>query len=73
MGDWSSSTRPTRSWRCSAITPIAKKGRNYNVPQEEWIEGIFSGTHGSSWDKDGNLYVQDWNVAGRIMKLVRVK
>ncbi len=34
---------------------------------------IFSGTHGSSWDKDGNLYVQDWNVAGRIMKLVRVK
>ena len=46
---------------------------NYNVPQSEWIEGIFSGTHGSSWDKDGNLYVQDWNVAGRIMKLVRVK
>ena len=39
-----------------------------------------SGSKGSSaartapyWDKDGNLYVQDWNVAGRIMKLVRVK
>ena len=46
---------------------------NFNVPQEKWIEGIFNGTHGSSWDKDGNLYVQDWNVAGRIMKLVRVK
>jgi hypothetical protein len=46
---------------------------NYNVPQEQWIEGIFSGTHGSSWDKDGNLYIQDWNVSGRIMKLVRVK
>lgn len=46
---------------------------NYNVPQEKWIEGIFSGTHGSYWDKDGNLYVQDWNVSGRIMKLVRVK
>ena len=45
---------------------------NYNVPQEQWIEGIFSGTHGSHWDKDGNLYVQDWNVSGRIMKLVRV-
>jgi DNA-binding beta-propeller fold protein YncE len=45
---------------------------NFNVPQEKWIEGIFSGTHGSAWDKDGNLYVQDWNVAGRIMKLVRV-
>lgn len=49
-----------------------KRG-NFNVPQEQWIEGVFSGTHGSAWDKDGNLYVQDWNVSGRIMKLVRVK
>ncbi len=49
------------------------KRANYNVPQEQWIEGIFSGTHGTYWDKDGNLYVQDWNVSGRIMKLVRVK
>jgi hypothetical protein len=46
---------------------------NYNVPQDKWVEGVFSGTHGSDWDKDGNLYVQDWNVSGRIMKLVRVK
>ena len=46
---------------------------NFNVPQEKWIEGIFSGTHGSYWDKDGNLYIQDWNVSGRIIKLVRVK
>jgi hypothetical protein len=50
----------------------AKRG-NFNVPQDQWIEGIFSGTHGSYWDTDGNLYVQDWNVSGRIMKLVRVK
>jgi hypothetical protein len=53
--------------------PNPEQGRNYNVPQDQWIEGIFSGTHGSSWDKDGNLYVQDWNVSGRIMKLVRAK
>ena len=50
----------------------ATRGAN-GVPQDKWIEGIFSGTHGSYWDKDGNLYVQDWNVSGRIMKLVRVK
>ena len=25
------------------------------------------------WDKDGNRYIQDWNVSGRLMKLVRVK
>lgn len=49
------------------------KRANFNVPQEQWIEGVFSGTHGSYWDKDGNLYVQDWNVSGRLMKLVRVK
>ncbi len=53
--------------------PDPKLGRNYNVPQDQWIEGIFSGTHGSYWDQEGNLYVQDWNVDGRIMKLVRVK
>jgi hypothetical protein len=53
--------------------PDPKKGMDFNIPQEQWIEGIFSGTHGSYWDKDGNLYVQDWNVSGRIMKLVRVR
>lgn len=51
----------------------AKKGGSFQVPQDQWVEGVFSGTHGSYWDKDGNLYVQDWNVAGRLMKLVRVK
>ena len=48
-------------------------GAWYKVPQQDWVEGVFSGTHGSYWDKDGNLYVQDWNMDGRIMKLVRVK
>ena len=46
---------------------------NFNVPQAQWIEGVFNGTHGSYWDADGNLYVQDWNVSGRIMKLVRAQ
>ena len=52
--------------------PDPKKRGNFRVPQEQWIEGVFSGTHGSYWDREGNLYVQDWNVSGRIMKLVRV-
>jgi len=52
--------------------PSPEKGRSFNVPQDQWVEGVFSGTHGSYWDQSGNLYVQDWNVAGRIMKLVRV-
>lgn len=49
------------------------KGRSYRIPQEDWIEGVFSGTHGSYWDNDGNLYVQDWNISGRIIKLVRAR
>lgn len=53
--------------------PDPKLGGNFKVPQSEWVEGVFSGTHGSYWDADGNLYVQDWNIDGRIMKLVRVK
>lgn len=53
--------------------PDPKKRAAHGIKQADWIEGIFSGTHGSYWDKDGNLYVQDWNIDGRIMKLVRVK
>jgi hypothetical protein len=55
------------------FNPDPAKGGSKNIPQDQWVEGIFSGTHGSYWDQDGNLYVQDWNVSGRIMKLVRVK
>ena len=54
------------------FNPYPAKGLNYKIPLAEWIEGVFSGTHGSYWDKNGNLYVQDWNISGRIMKLVRV-
>lgn len=53
--------------------PDPALGRSFGVKQEDWKEGIFSGTHGSYWDKDGNLYVQDWNVSGRITKLMRVR
>lgn len=53
--------------------PNPALGRNFKIPQEQWKEGIFSGTHGSYWDADGNLYVQDWNMSGRIIKLVRVR
>ena len=53
--------------------PDPSKRGNFKIPQEEWIEGIFSGTHGSYWDQDGNLFVQDWNLSGRLMKLQRVK
>lgn len=51
----------------------AGKGRAYGIPQSQWREGVFSGTHGSYFDNDGNLFVQDWNVDGRIVKLRRTQ
>src|SRR5215212_3288872 len=28
--------------------PDRAKGANFNIPQDQWVEGVFSGTHGSS-------------------------
>ena len=62
-------------------TPVAFLGDNPN--KDEWANfkvtpeaqklGIFTAPHGLSFDKDGNLYVQDWNVTGRITKLILLK
>jgi hypothetical protein len=42
------------------------------VEPEHWRDGIFTAPHGCVFDKDGNLFVQDWNYAGRFTKLKRV-
>jgi DNA-binding beta-propeller fold protein YncE len=58
-------------------TPVSFLGDNPNKAQ--WAKfpiepkdmqlGIFTAPHGLSFDKDGNLYVQDWNKTGRVTKL----
>ena len=48
--------------------PVTKQRANFKVPVAEWKEGIFTAPHGLSWDHDGNLYVQDWNMVGRVTK-----
>ncbi|MBC8128079.1 MAG: 6-bladed beta-propeller [Gloeobacteraceae cyanobacterium ES-bin-144] len=62
-------------------TPVAFLGDNPNksqwanfkvTPQDQRL-GIFTAPHGLSFDKDGNLYVQDWNVTGRITKLSKLR
>ena len=45
----------------------------FGVKPEDQRVGIFSAPHGLSYDKAGNLYVQDWNVAGRVTKLEKLK
>ena len=60
-------------------TPVAFLGDNPNKaewanfgvsPQDQQL-GIFTAPHGLSFDKAGNLYVQDWNKTGRITKLMK--
>ena len=61
-------------------TPVAFLGDNpdttqwasFTVPPEAMRLGIFTAPHGLSFDKAGNLYVQDWNKTGRVTKLTKL-
>ncbi|WP_193215011.1 6-bladed beta-propeller [Luteolibacter marinus] len=61
-------------------TPVAFLGDNPNrdqwakfpIPLDQMHLGIFTSPHGLSFDKDGNLYVQDWNQSGRVTKLQKL-
>lgn len=53
--------------------PNKKQWANFGVKPSDQKPGIFTAPHGLSFDKDGNLYVQDWNASGRISKLKRIK
>lgn len=41
------------------------------VPREQWRTGTFFAPHSVCADAQGDLYVMDWNLTGRITKLVR--
>jgi hypothetical protein len=41
------------------------------VPLADIAPTWFSAAHGCFVDKDANIYVSDWNVTGRVSKLVR--
>ena len=42
------------------------------IPENQLYDGLFTSPQGLSWDLEGNLIVQDWNVTGRVTKLNRV-
>lgn len=52
--------------------PDQKQWNDFKLAPEFWRDGIFIAPHGLTFDKDGNLYVQDWNFVGRFTKLKRV-
>ncbi len=45
----------------------------FDVRRDRLKDGQFTSPHGCAWDSKGNLFVQDWNVLGRVTKLERVK
>jgi len=52
--------------------PDTKQWANFKVAKQDQRLGIFTAPHGLSFDKDGNLYVQDWNQTGRVTKLTKL-
>ena len=50
-----------------------KKRATNRIAPDQWVDGQFIAPHGLSWDGKGNLYVSEWMLAGRIVKLKRVK
>lgn len=51
--------------------PDQKQWAQFKLAPEHWRDGIFIAPHGLAFDPAGNLFVQDWNFAGRLTKLQR--
>jgi len=49
--------------------PDPKKRANFKVPTAEQVDGLFTAPHGLGFAANGDLYVQDWNIDGRVTKL----
>lgn len=52
--------------------PDQKQWAAFKLEPEHWRDGIFIAPHGLTFDKDGNLFVQDWNFTGRFTKLKKI-
>ena len=53
--------------------PKRDQWANYNVAPADWKPGIFTAPHGVSFDREGNVYVMDWNSSGRVSKFKPVE
>lgn len=50
--------------------PDASQRAKFNIPPDLWREGIFFAPHCARFNSKGDLFVMDWNVAGRVTRLV---
>ncbi|MCU1225137.1 MAG: hypothetical protein JWQ42_3230 [Edaphobacter sp.] len=53
--------------------PRTTQWANYDLKPSDISPAFFSAAHGCHIDRDGNVYVSDWNRSGRVTKLVRVR
>jgi hypothetical protein len=52
--------------------PEKTQWANYKIAPADIPTSDFSAAHGCYIDRDANIYVSDWNSAGRVTKLARV-
>jgi hypothetical protein len=52
--------------------PDRSQHANYGVPPQDWRPAAFCAPHCARIAPDGSIWVMDWNVAGRVTRLVPV-
>jgi DNA-binding beta-propeller fold protein YncE len=50
-----------------------KKRATNKITPDQWLDGQFVSPHGICWDRNGNLYIEEWLQNGRVVKLKRLK
>ncbi|QDU97625.1 twin-arginine translocation signal domain-containing protein [Lignipirellula cremea] len=55
------------AWREKALDKFAMRGQ-----RENWLPGKFVHPHDACFDKDGNIFVVEWVVTGRVSRLRKV-
>ncbi len=52
--------------------PADRKKAGNGIGPEDWHEGGLIAVHGCTFDAEGDLYAQEWNVHGRVTKYTKV-
>lgn len=50
--------------------PDPAQRAQYGITPDQWREGVFLAPHCARFNSKGELFVMDWNVAGRVTRLV---
>ncbi|MEZ5328137.1 MAG: hypothetical protein R3F19_24095 [Verrucomicrobiales bacterium] len=51
----------------------ADREKGNGAPPESWVDGALVAVHGCTFDANGDLYAQEWNRFGRLIKYTHVK